>query len=90
MIADRHKGRSLVETLPAYGVGHVAPTDGKSATADMKDLEIGNYLAEITVAIDDLGGRVNLVGLCQGGCVSATAAARGRAPTLDMVLARRG
>ena len=32
----------------------------------MKDLEIDNYLAELVVAIDDLGGRVNLVGLCQG------------------------
>ena len=26
----------------------------------MKDLEIDNYLADIVVAIDDLGGRVNL------------------------------
>ena len=51
-------------------------TDWKSATADMKDLEIDNYLAEVVVAIDDLGGRVNLVGLCQGGWVSAMVAAR--------------
>jgi len=76
MIADYHKGQSLIETLLAHGVGHVALTDWKSATDDMKDLEIDNYLEEIVVAIDDLGGRVNLVGLCQGGWVSTMVAAR--------------
>ncbi len=76
MIADCHKGQSLMETLLANGVNHVALTDWKPATEDMKDLEIDNYLAEVVVAIDDLGGRVNLVGLCQGGWVSAMVAAR--------------
>jgi poly(3-hydroxyalkanoate) synthetase len=76
MIADYHKGQSLVETLLSNGIGHVALTDWKPATDDMKDLEIDNYLAEVIVAIDDLGGRVNLVGLCQGGWVSAMVAAR--------------
>jgi poly(3-hydroxyalkanoate) synthetase len=76
MIADYHKGQSLVETLLANGIAHVVLTDWKSATDDMKDFEIDNYLAEIIVAIDDLGGRVNLVGLCQGGWVSAMIAAR--------------
>jgi hypothetical protein len=33
----------------------------------MKDLEIDNYLADLCVVIDELGGRANLVGLCQGG-----------------------
>jgi poly(3-hydroxyalkanoate) synthetase len=42
----------------------------------MKDLERDNYLAELVVAIDDLGGRVNLVGLCQGGWMAAMIAAR--------------
>jgi pimeloyl-ACP methyl ester carboxylesterase len=51
-------------------------TDWKSATDDMKYLEIDNYLADMIVAIDDLGGRVNLLGLCQGGWVAAMAAAR--------------
>jgi polyhydroxyalkanoate depolymerase len=76
MIADYHNGQSLIETLLANGIGHVALTDWKSATDDMKDLEIDNYLAEIIVAIDDLGGRVNLIGLCQGGWVAAMIAAR--------------
>ena len=76
MIADYFKGQSLVETLLTNGVGHVALTDWKSATDDMKDLDIDNYLAELVVAIDDLGGRVNLIGLCQGGWLSAMIAAR--------------
>lgn len=44
MIADYRKGQSLVETLLAGGVGHVALTDWKSATEDMKDFDIDNYL----------------------------------------------
>jgi hypothetical protein len=54
MIADHHKGQSLIETLLKNGIGHVALTDWKPATKDMKDLEIDNYLAEIVVAIEDL------------------------------------
>ncbi|WP_028231780.1 hypothetical protein [Paraburkholderia mimosarum] len=37
MIAGYHKGQSLVETLLANGIGHVALTDWKSATLGMKD-----------------------------------------------------
>jgi poly(3-hydroxyalkanoate) synthetase len=87
VIADYRKGQSLVETLLASGIGHVALTDWKSATDDMKDLEIDNYLAEIVVAIDDLGGRVNLVGLCQGGWLSAMIAARFPEKVNSLVLA---
>jgi poly(3-hydroxyalkanoate) synthetase len=76
VIADYHKGQSLIETLLANGVDHVALTDWKPATDDMKDFDIDNYLADMVVVIDDLGGRVNLVGLCQGGWVSAMIAAR--------------
>jgi len=87
MIADYHDGQSLVQTLLANGIGHVALTDWKPATADMKDLEIDNYLAEIVVAIDDLGGRVNLVGLCQGGWSAAMVAARFPGKVNSLVLA---
>lgn len=86
-IADYHKGQSLVETLLANGIAHVALTDWKSATDDMKDLEIDDYLADKIVAIDDLGGRVNLVGLCQGGWASAMIAARFPGKVNALVLA---
>ena len=87
VIADYHKGQSLIETLLNNGIPHVALTDWKSATDDMKDLEIDNYLAEVVVAIDDLGGRVNLVGLCQGGWVAAMIAARFPEKVNSLVLA---
>lgn len=87
VIADYHKGQSLIETLLANGIEHVALTDWKSATDDMKDLEIDNYLAEVVVAIDDLGGRVNLVGLCQGGWLAAMIAARFPGKINSLVLA---
>ena len=87
VIADFDKGQSLVETLLANGIGHVALTDWKSATDDMKDFDIDSYLAELIVAIDDLGGRVNLVGLSQGGWQSAMAAARFPEKVNTLVLA---
>jgi poly(3-hydroxyalkanoate) synthetase len=87
VIADYHKGQSLIETLLGNGIDHVALTDWRSATDDMKDLEIDNYLAEMVVAIDDLGGRVNLVGLCQGGWLSAMIAARFPQKVNSLVLA---
>ncbi len=87
MIADYHKNQSLVQTLLATGIGHVVLTDWKSATEDMKDLEIDNYLADLVVAIDDLGGRVNLVGLCQGGWMASMVAARFPDKVNSLVLA---
>jgi poly(3-hydroxybutyrate) depolymerase len=87
VIADYHKGQSLVETLLDSGLERVFVTDWKSATPEMKDYDIDNYLAEINVCVDDLGGRVNLVGLCQGGWMSAMYAARFPGKIRSLVLA---
>lgn len=87
VIADYHKGQSLVETLMANGHPHVLLTDWKSATQDMADLEVDNYLEEMLTVIEDLGGKVNLVGLCQGGWVSAMLAARFPDKVNSLVLA---
>ncbi|MCI0466366.1 MAG: alpha/beta fold hydrolase [Beijerinckiaceae bacterium] len=87
MIADYHKGQSLIETLLANGLEQIFLTDWKSATEDMKDLEIDQYLAEINVCVDDLGGMVNLVGLCQGGWMAAMYAARFPRKVASLVLA---
>jgi poly(3-hydroxyalkanoate) synthetase len=86
-IADYHKGQSLVETLRKNGVERVLVTDWKSATPEMKDFSIDTYLAEMNVCVDDLGGRVNLVGLCQGGWMSAMYAARFPDKVRSLVLA---
>jgi poly(3-hydroxybutyrate) depolymerase len=86
-VADFHKKQSLVETLLEHGVKRVAVTDWHSATREMKDYDIDNYLAEVHVVVSDLGGRVNLIGLCQGGWMSSLYAARYPANVASMVLA---
>jgi poly(3-hydroxybutyrate) depolymerase len=75
-IADYALHQSLVQVLIAAGLRRVVVLDWHSATDTMKDLSIDSYLADINVAVDDLGGRVNLVGLCQGGWMAAMYAAR--------------
>lgn len=87
VIADYQRGQSLIETLLNNGVKQVLLTDWKSATEDMKDLEIDNYLADMVAVIDDLGGKVNLVGLCQGGWLSTMVAARFPDKVNSLVLA---
>ena len=75
-IADYAKGQSLVETLQSNGIRRVLCMDWKSATDQMKDYNIDIYLAEINATVDDLGGQINLIGLCQGGWMAAMFAAR--------------
>jgi poly(3-hydroxyalkanoate) synthetase len=75
-IADYAKGQSLVETLQAGGLRRVLCMDWKSATEEMKDYNIDTYLAEINVVVDSLGGKANLIGLCQGGWMAGMFAAR--------------
>lgn len=73
-IADFAEGFSLAAVLDR--AGPVALTRWKSATAEMRLLTIDSYLAELNVAVDELGGRAVLVGLCQGGWLAAVYAAR--------------
>jgi polyhydroxyalkanoate depolymerase len=75
-IADYAKGQSLVETLMAGGLRRVLATDWKSATIENANFDIDSYLARINAYVDDLGGKVNLVGLCQGGWMAGMFAAR--------------
>jgi len=53
----------------------------------MKDYDIDRYLAEINVVVDDLGTPVHLVGLCQGGWMSAMYASRFPGKVRSLVLA---
>ena len=76
VIADFHKKQSLIEVLLSNGMERVFATDWHSATLEMKDYNIDHYLAELHVAISDLGGRVHLIGLCQGGWLAGLYAAR--------------
>src|ERR1022692_836645 len=62
-------------------------TDWKSATEAMKDFDIDTYLADLNVAVDSVGGRVHLIGLSQGGWMSAMFAARFSDKVATLVLA---
>jgi poly(3-hydroxyalkanoate) synthetase len=75
-IADFADGHSLAQILAEAGSGFIALTFWKSATAEMRDYGIDAYLSDLNVAIDDLGGRASLVGLCQGGWLAAVYASR--------------
>jgi poly(3-hydroxybutyrate) depolymerase len=86
-IADFAKGQSLVETLQQCGLQRVLVTDWKSATDAMKDFDIDTYLAELNVAVDSVGGEAHLIGLCQGGWMSAMFAARFPGKVSSLVLA---
>src|SRR5438045_3118019 len=61
-IADFAPGHSLVQALRAAGLSHVCVTDWLSAGPQMRYLSIDNYLADLDVAVDELGGKVDLVG----------------------------
>ena len=76
LVADFAPGHSLVEALREGGVNRIYVTDWRSATPDMRYLSIDNYLADLNVAIDEIGAPVDLVGLCQGGWLSLVYAAR--------------
>jgi poly(3-hydroxyalkanoate) synthetase len=75
-IADFAEGHSLAGVLTEEGAGPLALTFWKSATVQMRDYGIDAYLSDLNVAVDDLGGRVSLVGICQGGWLAAAYAAR--------------
>lgn len=87
VIADFNKRQSLVETLLENGIKRIALLDWHSATVEMKNYDIDNYLAELHVAISDLGEKVHLIGLCQGGWFASLYAARFPEKIASLVLA---
>ena len=87
LIADFAPNHSLVEALQKGGVDRVYLTDWRSATPEMRYLSIDNYLADLNVAIDEIGAPVDLIGLCQGGWLSLVYAARFPGKVRRLVLA---
>jgi poly(3-hydroxyalkanoate) synthetase len=87
LVADFAPGHSLVEALQAGGMNRIYVTDWCSATPQMRYLSIDNYLADLNVAIDEIGAPVDLVGLCQGGWLSLVYAARFPGKVRRLVLA---
>ena len=74
-IVDFADGQSQIQTIQAAGIGRVASLDWSEITQETKNTTVEDYLAVIAEAIDLLGGRVNLVGDCQGGWLGAIFAA---------------
>ena len=69
-IADFARHHSLVEALRAAGIHRLHLTDWRSASPEMRFLSIDGLLADLNVAVDHLGGAVDLIGICQGGWMS--------------------
>jgi poly(3-hydroxyalkanoate) synthetase len=86
-IADFAHQHSLVEVLRASRIPGIYLTDWRSAGPDMRFLSIDNYLADLNVAIDEIGPPVNMIGLCQGGWMGLTYAARFPEKVRRLVLA---
>jgi poly(3-hydroxyalkanoate) synthetase len=87
LVTDFAPGHSLVEALQKDGVNRIYVPDWRSATPEMRYLSIDNYLADLNVAIDEIGAPVDLVGLCQGGWLSLVYAARFPGKVRRLVLA---
>jgi poly(3-hydroxybutyrate) depolymerase len=86
-IADFAPGHSLVRALRGAGLPHICVTDWLSASPEMRYLSIDNYLADLDVAADQLGGKLDLIGLCQGGWMALLFAARFPEKVRKLVLA---
>jgi len=76
LIADFAPRHSIIETLQSQGLNRVYLPDWRSVSSDMRFLSIDSYLADLNVAIDEIGSPVDLIGLCQGGWMSLIYAAR--------------
>jgi poly(3-hydroxyalkanoate) synthetase len=73
---DFARGHSLMEGLRSAGLRHLFATDWRPADPTMRHLGVDAYLSDINVLVDELGGRANLIGVCQGGWLALLYAAR--------------
>jgi poly(3-hydroxybutyrate) depolymerase len=74
-IVDYQPDQSQMKTIIAAGLEHALTLDWIGATEETADATIDDYLEVIERAIDHCGGRVNLIGDCQGGWLATVYAA---------------
>lgn len=74
-IADFAPAHSIVGALRS-ALPRVFLTEWKSAEPAMQFFSIDTYLADLTIAVEELGAPVDLIGLCQGGWMAMLFAAR--------------
>lgn len=84
---DLFPGNSLIETLLQAGHDAVHLADWRALTAESAEQSLDACLLDLLVAIDDLGGRVNLVGISLGGLFALLLAARFPTKVEKLVLA---
>src|SRR5262252_6310930 len=87
VVSDLAPGHSLVAALRDSGLTRLFVTDWRSASAEMRFLDIDDYLADLNVLVDEIGGPVDLIGLCQGGWMALVYAARFPGKVRKLVLA---
>jgi poly(3-hydroxyalkanoate) synthetase len=74
-IVDFSSEQSQMKTILAAGLVRAMSLDWIGATAETADATIDDYLDAVDLAIEHCGGRVNLIGDCQGGWLAAIYAA---------------
>jgi len=74
-IVDFAPNQSQIQTAKDAGLQRIYSFDWLGATQETKNATIEDYLAVIAEAVDELGGRVNIVGDCQGGWLGVIYAA---------------
>jgi poly(3-hydroxyalkanoate) synthetase len=76
-IVDYSSAQSQMQTILASGLERLYALDWIGVTQETKDATITDYLAEVDAAVAQAGegGRVNLVGDCQGGWLATIYAA---------------
>ncbi|NMO04669.1 alpha/beta fold hydrolase [Gordonia sp. TBRC 11910] len=74
-IVDYSENQSQVRTARSAGLGRTYVLSWLGATDETSDSTIDDYIAIVDDAVAHLGGRVNLVGDCQGGWLAAIYAA---------------
>ena len=74
-IVDFSPAQSQMRTILTAGLDRAYALDWVGATASTKDATIDDYIDVMDRAIEHVGGRVNLIGDCQGGWLATIYAA---------------
>jgi poly(3-hydroxyalkanoate) synthetase len=86
-ICDYAPEQSLVAMLHQHGFTDVYATEWKSATLERADESLDDIIATLGRCTEHLGGKVHLIGLCQGGWMSLIYAALRPSQVISLVLA---
>jgi len=74
-IVDYSAGQSQMRTIVETGLERALSLDWVGATRETRDASIEDYIEVVDRAIEHCGGRVNLIGDCQGGWLATIYAA---------------